>query len=198
VIGVLEDRVEHDTVRPPDDDETPRLLHLSTVGEQTGSLQGIETRPWRVLWQEVGNGQRPLVDRVLTAMAAAWTAQPQNAELSGPSFDERFALLVDTEWRARKTSASRAPCTISDNAHYSMTSSARASTDCGMAHALAGRPGAGVPLGGRRRRSRTGLPPVSIRIHLTAFPPCRGVTSSHDVERRGFMADDARSDRLGP
>ena len=38
----------------------------------------------------------------LTAMAAAWTAQPQNAELSALSFDERFALLVDAEWRARE------------------------------------------------------------------------------------------------
>ena len=38
----------------------------------------------------------------LTAMAAAWTAQPQNAELSTLSFDERFALLVDAEWRARE------------------------------------------------------------------------------------------------
>jgi DNA replication protein DnaC len=38
----------------------------------------------------------------LTAMAAAWTAQPQNAELSSLSFDERFALLVDAEWRARE------------------------------------------------------------------------------------------------
>jgi hypothetical protein len=38
----------------------------------------------------------------LTAMAAAWTAQPQHAELSRLSFDERFALLVDAEWRARE------------------------------------------------------------------------------------------------
>jgi DNA replication protein DnaC len=38
----------------------------------------------------------------LTAMAAAWTAQPQTAELTALSFDERFALLVDAEWRARE------------------------------------------------------------------------------------------------
>jgi hypothetical protein len=38
----------------------------------------------------------------LTAMAAAWTAQSQNAELSALSFDERFALLVDAEWRTRE------------------------------------------------------------------------------------------------
>jgi DNA replication protein DnaC len=38
----------------------------------------------------------------LTAMAAAWTAQPQNAELTALSFDDRFALLVDAEWRARE------------------------------------------------------------------------------------------------
>jgi DNA replication protein DnaC len=38
----------------------------------------------------------------LTAMAATWTAQPQNAELTALSFDERFALLVDAEWRTRE------------------------------------------------------------------------------------------------
>jgi DNA replication protein DnaC len=38
----------------------------------------------------------------LTALAAAWTAQPQHAELTALSFDERFALLVDAEWRARE------------------------------------------------------------------------------------------------
>ena len=38
----------------------------------------------------------------LTALAAAWTAQQQDAELSALSFDERFALLVDAEWRARE------------------------------------------------------------------------------------------------
>jgi len=38
----------------------------------------------------------------LTALAAAWTAQLQNAELTALSFDERFALLVDAEWRARE------------------------------------------------------------------------------------------------
>jgi DNA replication protein DnaC len=38
----------------------------------------------------------------LTAMAATWTTQPQNAELTALSFDERFALLVDAEWRARE------------------------------------------------------------------------------------------------
>ena len=37
----------------------------------------------------------------LTAMAAAWTTQPQTAELTALSFDERFALL-DAEWRARE------------------------------------------------------------------------------------------------
>jgi len=38
----------------------------------------------------------------LTTLAAAWTAQQQNAELTALSFDERFALLVDAEWRARE------------------------------------------------------------------------------------------------
>jgi len=38
----------------------------------------------------------------LTAMAQAWTAQQQDAELSALSFDERFALLVDAEWRTRE------------------------------------------------------------------------------------------------
>ena len=38
----------------------------------------------------------------LTAMAATWTTQPQDAELTALSFDERFALLVDAEWRTRE------------------------------------------------------------------------------------------------
>jgi DNA replication protein DnaC len=38
----------------------------------------------------------------LTTMAATWSAQPQNAELTALSFDDRFALLVDAEWRARE------------------------------------------------------------------------------------------------
>ena len=53
----------------------------------------------------------------LTAMAAAWTAQPQNAELSALSFDERFALLVDAEWRADAQRRS-APIMISDRADH--------------------------------------------------------------------------------
>jgi len=38
----------------------------------------------------------------LPAMAAAWTAQQQDAALSSLSFDERFGLLVEAEWRARE------------------------------------------------------------------------------------------------
>jgi DNA replication protein DnaC len=38
----------------------------------------------------------------LTTMAATWSAQPENAELTALSFDDRFALLVDAEWRARE------------------------------------------------------------------------------------------------
>jgi len=38
----------------------------------------------------------------LTAMAAAWTAQQQEAAASQLSFDERFGLLVEAEWRARE------------------------------------------------------------------------------------------------
>jgi DNA replication protein DnaC len=38
----------------------------------------------------------------LTAMAAAWTAQQQEAPMSSLSFDERFGLLVEAEWRARE------------------------------------------------------------------------------------------------
>lgn len=43
----------------------------------------------------------PLQALRLTAMAQAWTAQQQDADLTALSFDERFALLVDAEWRAR-------------------------------------------------------------------------------------------------
>ena len=38
----------------------------------------------------------------LDAMAAAWTEQQQNAELTSLAFDERFGLLVDAEWLARE------------------------------------------------------------------------------------------------
>src|ERR1700682_2344504 len=38
----------------------------------------------------------------LAAMATAWTEQQQQAEMTALAFDERFALLVDTEWRARE------------------------------------------------------------------------------------------------
>jgi DNA replication protein DnaC len=38
----------------------------------------------------------------LPALAAAWTAQQQDAELSALSFDERFGLLVQAEWLARE------------------------------------------------------------------------------------------------
>jgi DNA replication protein DnaC len=37
----------------------------------------------------------------LDAMAQAWTAQQQHAELTSLGFDERFGLLVDAEWLAR-------------------------------------------------------------------------------------------------
>jgi DNA replication protein DnaC len=38
----------------------------------------------------------------LAAMAAAWTAQQQDAAMSQLSFDERFGLLVEAEWLARE------------------------------------------------------------------------------------------------
>src|SRR2546426_8501644 len=38
----------------------------------------------------------------LSAMATAWTEQQQQAEMTALAFDERFALLVDAEWRARE------------------------------------------------------------------------------------------------
>jgi len=38
----------------------------------------------------------------LAAMAAAWTAQQQDAPVTALSFDERFALLVQAEWVARE------------------------------------------------------------------------------------------------
>jgi DNA replication protein DnaC len=38
----------------------------------------------------------------LAAMAQAWNEQQGSAEVSGLSFDERFALLVDAEWIARE------------------------------------------------------------------------------------------------
>ena len=40
----------------------------------------------------------------LTAMAAAWAAQQQDASCTQLSFDERFALLVQAEWVARENS----------------------------------------------------------------------------------------------
>jgi DNA replication protein DnaC len=38
----------------------------------------------------------------LAAMATAWTEQQPQAEITALAFDERFALLVDAEWRARE------------------------------------------------------------------------------------------------
>ncbi len=38
----------------------------------------------------------------LSAMATAWTEQPQQADMTALAFDERFALLVEAEWRARE------------------------------------------------------------------------------------------------
>lgn len=38
----------------------------------------------------------------LDAMAAAWTAQQQQADLTALAFDERFGLLVEAEWGARE------------------------------------------------------------------------------------------------
>ena len=38
----------------------------------------------------------------LAAMATAWTEQQQQADLTALAFDERFALLVEAEWRARE------------------------------------------------------------------------------------------------
>ncbi len=48
----------------------------------------------------------PTMDKLhalkLAAMAAAWTAQQQEAQVTGLSFDERFGLLVEAEWLARE------------------------------------------------------------------------------------------------
>jgi DNA replication protein DnaC len=38
----------------------------------------------------------------LPAMAAAWSEQQQHADMTALAFDERFALLVEAEWRARE------------------------------------------------------------------------------------------------
>jgi len=38
----------------------------------------------------------------LPAMVTAWTEQQQQADMTALAFDERFALLVDAEWRARE------------------------------------------------------------------------------------------------
>jgi DNA replication protein DnaC len=38
----------------------------------------------------------------LAAMAAAWTEQQHQADLTTLAFDERFGLLVEAEWRARE------------------------------------------------------------------------------------------------
>jgi len=46
----------------------------------------------------------------LAAMATAWTEQQQQAEMTALAFDERFALLVEAEWRGGRTNASPAPC----------------------------------------------------------------------------------------
>jgi DNA replication protein DnaC len=48
----------------------------------------------------------PTIDKLhqlgLGAMAAAWTEQQQQAEVTSLAFDERLGLLVDAEWLARE------------------------------------------------------------------------------------------------
>lgn len=48
----------------------------------------------------------PTLDKLhalkLPAMAAAWTAQAQDADVSALPFEERFGLLVEAEWLARE------------------------------------------------------------------------------------------------
>ena len=48
----------------------------------------------------------PTIERLqalkLDTMAAAWTAQQQQADLTALAFDERFGLLVEAEWTARE------------------------------------------------------------------------------------------------
>ena len=46
----------------------------------------------------------------LPAMVTAWTEQQQQADMTALAFDERFALLVDAEWRARENTRLPAPC----------------------------------------------------------------------------------------
>jgi DNA replication protein DnaC len=38
----------------------------------------------------------------LAAMAAAWTEQQHQADMTALAFDERFGLLIEAEWRARE------------------------------------------------------------------------------------------------
>ena len=38
----------------------------------------------------------------LAAMAAAWTEQQHQADMTALAFDERFGLLVEAEWLARE------------------------------------------------------------------------------------------------
>ncbi len=38
----------------------------------------------------------------LPTMATTWTEQQQQADMTALAFDERFALLVEAEWRARE------------------------------------------------------------------------------------------------
>jgi len=52
----------------------------------------------------------------LAAMATAWTEQQQQAEMTALAFDERFALLVDAEWRARENKRPRPRPTLQNSA----------------------------------------------------------------------------------
>jgi hypothetical protein len=56
----------------------------------------------------------PTLDKLhalkLAAMAAAWTEQQHQADMTALAFDERFGLLVEAEWLARENKRPRAPC----------------------------------------------------------------------------------------
>ncbi len=46
----------------------------------------------------------------LPAMAAAWTEQQHQADMTALAFDERFGLLVEAEWLARENKRLTRPC----------------------------------------------------------------------------------------
>jgi len=73
--------------------------------------EGAQARARRAVTENLFTQEEPMLNAPtleqlhalkLADMATAWTEQQQQADMTALAFDERFALLVEAEWRARE------------------------------------------------------------------------------------------------